>query len=557
MTLDGGALATSADLTSQRDIVLAGAGAISTAADTTFTFDGLFSGAGALTKTGAGTLLVTGDSSGFAGAVQVARGVLALEGTLGGDVTVDADARLEGAGQMAGLVNTGVVAPGRDGVFGALTVTGDYEGRGGVLEIEAALGGDASATDRLNIGGNAAGSTQLVVHNVGGLGAQTTEGIKIIDVAGASSGTFSLKGDYLFQGQQAVIAGAYGYRLYQGGVATPSDGDWYLRSSVLNPVDPIEPEGPLYQPGVPIYEAYGTNLQAINGLPTFQQRVGGRTWAQGADPASGGGWSRVEGVRTRGNAAVSTSQAEQDLDSWKLQMGFDKVVAEAAWGGRLIAGVTAHYAEANSQIRSLFGNGVLETNGYGVGATLSWQGQAGLYLDSQAQVSWYQSDLESTVLGRLVTGNGGQGEAFSVEAGQRLPLTDKVSITPQAQLLYSNVRFDGFADAADAEVSLDRGESLKTRLGLSLDQHEAWEGGRGHVYAVANLSYEWMDPSRVDVSGASFEHANERLWGEVGIGFSATWSPGVTFFGETAVNSAIEDSESRSFRANAGVRIAF
>lgn len=557
VTLDGGALATTADLTSQRDIVLAGAGAISTAADTTFTFDGLFSGSGALTKTGAGTLLVTGDSSGFAGAVQVARGLLALEGTLGGDVTVDADARLEGAGQMAGLVNTGVVAPGRDGVFGALTVTGDYEGRGGVLEIEAALGGDASATDRLNIGGNAIGSTQLVVHNVGGLGAQTTEGIKIIDVAGASSGTFSLKGDYLFQGQQAVIAGAYGYRLYQGGVATPFDGDWYLRSSVLNPVDPIEPEGPLYQPGVPIYEAYGTNLQAINGLPTFQQRVGGRTWAQGADPASGGGWSRVEGVRTRGNAAVSTSQAEQDLDSWKLQMGFDKVVAEAAWGGRLIAGVTAHYAEANSQIRSLFGNGVLETNGYGVGATLSWQGQAGLYLDSQAQVSWYQSDLESTVLGRLVTGNGGQGEAFSVEAGQRLPLTDKVSITPQAQLLYSNVRFDGFADAADAEVSLDRGESLKTRLGLSLDQHEAWEGGRGHVYAVANLSYEWMDPSRVDVSGASFEHANERLWGEVGIGFSATWSLGVTFFGETAVNSAIEDSESRSFRANAGVRIAF
>lgn len=555
--LDGGVLATSADMTSRRDIVLAGAGTVLTATDTTFAFDGLFSGAGVLTKAGAGVLEVTGDSKGFTGGIRVSQGVVALQGSLGGGVGVAGGARLEGVGQMTGLSNAGVVAPGRDGVFGALTVTGDYEGLGGMLEIEAALGDDASATDRLSIGGSTTGSTQVVVRNVGGLGAQTSGGIKIIDVAGASGGTFSLKGDYLFQGEQAVIGGAYGYRLYQGGVATPSDGDWYLRSSLLNPADPIEPEGPLYQPGVPIYEAYGANLQAINGLPTFQQRVGGRTWAEGAGPASGGGWSRIEGVRTRGNAAVSTSQAEQELDSWKLQMGFDKVVAEAVWDGRLIAGVTAHYGEANSRVRSLFGNGVLETNGYGVGATLSWQGQAGLYLDGQAQVSWYQSDLESTVLGSLVTGNGGQGEAFSVEAGQRLPLTDKVSITPQAQLLYSNVRFDGFADAADAQVSLDRGESLKSRLGLSVDQHEIWEGGRGHVYAVANISYEWMDPSRVDVSGALIEHANERLWGEVGVGFSATWSPGVTFFGETAVNAALEDSESRSFRANAGVRIAF
>ncbi|WP_338576687.1 autotransporter-associated beta strand repeat-containing protein [Brevundimonas olei] len=557
VTLDGGALATSADMTSRRDIVLAGAGTISTAADTTFTFDGLFSGANILTKTGEGVLEVTGDSRGFTGGVRVMQGILGLQGTMGGGVNVAAGARLEGGGRMASLGNAGVVAPGREGVFGALTVTGGYEGLGGLLEIETALGGDASPTDRLVIGGNAVGTTEVVVINRDGLGGQTVEGVKIIEVGGTSTGAFTLRGDYKFDGSAAVIAGAYGYRLHQGGVSTPNDGDWYLRSSLLNPVNPVEPEGPLYQPGVPIYEAYGANLQAINSLPTFQQRVGGRTWAQGADSASGGGWSRVEGVRTRGNAAVSTSQSEQDINSWKVQMGFDKVVAQAAWGGRLIAGVTAHYAEANSQIRSLFGSGVLETNGHGVGATLSWQGQTGLYLDSQAQVSWYQSDLESTVLGRLVTGNGGQGEAFSVEGGRRLPITDKVSITPQAQLIYSKVRFDGFADAADAEVSLDRGESLKTRLGLSIDQHEAWESGRGHVYAVANISYEWMDPSRVDVSGTLIEHADERLWGEVGIGFSATWRPGVTFFGETAVTSALEDGDSRSFRANAGVRIAF
>src|SRR3546814_18817735 len=66
--------------------------------------------------------------------------------------------------------------------------------------------------------GATSGDTQVSVINRGGLGAPTIEGIKIVDVAGASNGTFALDGDYVFNGEQAVIAGAYGYRMYQGGV---------------------------------------------------------------------------------------------------------------------------------------------------------------------------------------------------------------------------------------------------------------------------------------------------------------------------------------------------
>lgn len=35
------------------------------------------------------------------------------------------------------------------------------------------------------------------------------------------------------EGSPAVVVGAYGCRLYKGGVATPADGDWYLRSALL------------------------------------------------------------------------------------------------------------------------------------------------------------------------------------------------------------------------------------------------------------------------------------------------------------------------------------
>ena len=50
------------------------------------------------------------------------------------------------------------------------------------------------------------------------------------------------------------------------------DGDWYLRSSLVNPdpgspVPPPVPAGPLYQPGVPLYENYAQVLLGMNDLP--------------------------------------------------------------------------------------------------------------------------------------------------------------------------------------------------------------------------------------------------------------------------------------------------
>lgn len=122
---------------------------------------------------------------------------------------------------ITSLDNAGIVrtsgAPGT-----TLTLTGNYIGDNGTLHLNTALGGDASITDRMVVQGSTVGPSNLKISNVGGSGAPTTEGIKVIDVAGASNGAFTLQGDYVFQGQQAVVGGAYAYRLYQGGVNTPA-----------------------------------------------------------------------------------------------------------------------------------------------------------------------------------------------------------------------------------------------------------------------------------------------------------------------------------------------
>jgi fibronectin-binding autotransporter adhesin len=560
VTLDGGALETSADITSARGIVVASEGAVATAADTIFTYDGLLSGGGTLTKAGAGTWLMTADNNGFAGSTAVAAGTLAVQGRLGGAVSVGSAGRLEGAGRVGSIVNAGTVAPGRDAI-GSLTVAGDYTGRGGTLEIEAELGGDASQADRLIVGGATSGSTRVTVINRGGLGAQTVEGIKIIDVAGASNGSFTLDGDYLFDGEQAVVAGAYGYRLYKNGIATPQDGDWYLRSALL--YGPGEPEGPLYQPGVPVYEAYAGALQSLNRLPTLQQRVGNRSWA--ASPIAGAGlWGRFESERQRPEALVSTSGADRKVDQWQAQLGLDAVLTQRSDGAALVGGLTAHYGKADSAVTSIFGDGTIDTQGYGVGATMTWYGPKGFYVDGQVKLSWFDSDLESNILGSLARGNKGDGQAFGLELGKQTPIGRNLSITPQVQMIYAKVDFDRFADPSDAAVSAAKGESLKTRWGLAIDHQTSWKGRAGdtrrtRLYTAMNLSYEWLDGAEADVSGTPIVNRDHRLSGELGLGGSYSWGDDrFTLYTEVSGDTAIADfGAGYNLKGTAGFRVRF
>jgi fibronectin-binding autotransporter adhesin len=548
VSLNGATLRTTADMSSARTLAFDGDGTLDVNDGTTLTWNGALSGAGGLTKAGVGTLVLTADNSTFGAATRLNAGTLAVDGMLGGPVTIQTGARLEGTGQVGSVTSSGTIAPGHGGV-GTLTIVGDYVANAGTLEIESG----AAGIDRLVVTGATSGTTQVTLTKRDGLGGATVgDGLKIVEVGGASNGTFALKGDYQFQGQAAVVAGAYGYRLYKGGLADPTDGDWYLRSALAADGNPAS--GPLYQPGVPVYEAYPQTLLALNGLSTLQQRVGERNWA-GGSPDSGV-WGRTEATRYRPDAAVSTSGADIGVDSWQMQGGTDITLRQGADGTALIAGLNARYGEANADVASVYGNGKIKTKGFGVGATLTWYGPQGYYVDGQAQFSWYDSDLKSSLLGKLADGNNGTGKAFSLEVGKRSELGGALSLTPQAQLAYSTVDFDRFADPAGAAVSLDKGDSLRSRLGLSLDWTKTGDAHRGHVYGIVDLSYEWLDGSRVDVSNTSLLHRDARLWGEAGVGGSLSWRGRVTLFGAVSADTAIKDFGD-SLKGNVGVQIAF
>jgi len=534
-----------------------------------YKFDAPLEGASGSVRHYAGTTVLTADNSNFVGQTLVLGGTLQVDRSLGGQVIADLQGRLTGNGAVASLENAGVVAPGQGENWGTLTVTGNYVGSGGTVEIKTSLGGDGSPTDRLVIQGDTSGKSFVRVVNRGGQGAQTVECIRIIEVRGRSEGVFTLIGDYTIEGEPAVTVGAYAYRLFKNSVSNPHDGNWYLRSQPINSDPGSEPE-PLYQPGVPLYESYAGVLQQLNRPDTLQQRTGGRVWTKREDAAElpqadngAGVWARIRAGHDKHATHGSTSGTAFSANSWALQAGADMVLAETE-AGRLVGGLSVQGGTASARVRSPHGNGTIDTTGFAVGATLTWYGANGFYADGQAQFSWYESDLHSATAGvDVVKGNRGKGHALSLEVGQRFALKDGWSLTPQAQFIYSSVDFDRFVDAFGVPVALKRGKQAAGRLGLAVNREAEWQGktGRMHadLYGIANLYHDFSGGSKVGVDTVGFRRDGHTLRGGLGFGGKLSWGDGrYAVYGEANLSTDLEHfGDGNAVTGTLGLRIAW
>lgn len=494
------------------------------------------------------------------------------------------------------------------GIFKTLTTT-NYIGINGKAVLNTFLGADASPSDRIVINGGAAtGQTALVINNAGGPGALTTDGVKVVRALNGGATTINAfflgNGDFVTEdGQNAKIAGAFAYTLHRSAVTRGTDvygedetaDDWYLRSVLVTP-EPVPVPVRRLNPGVPIYEAYPATLLILNRLPTMAQRTGNRYWREQApaqtmfckDPAQnfkctpnveqnayyqdgvttivGGNsvWGRIEGLHGRQKPDVTTSLTDYDYNLWKLQAGVDGQFYESD-AGKLIGGLTAHYGRVSTDVSSIFGRGRIDTKGYGFGGTLTWYGTNEVYLDAQGQLTWFNSDLYSdTLRNSLANGNKGSGYALSLEGGKRITLNESWTLTPQAQLTWSSVRFDSFTDPFDARVSRDNGDSLKGRLGLAVGREHSWKDNadqisRTQVYGIVNLSNEFLNGTRVDVSGEKFVSRADRPTGGIGLGGIYSWANDkYALSGEINADTGLKNfSRSYEIGGTLGLRIKF
>lgn len=395
------------------------------------------------------------------------------------DISIDASSiwNVTGDSNATGAIaNSGLIhfLPRSDG-YTTLTV-GSYSGSAGSrIGFNTYLGADNSPSNLLVInGGQAGGTTSLLVTNTGGPGEQTVaDGIRLVQVTNGGTTTTDA-----FSLGQRVAAGAYEYQLFRGG-STESN-EWFLRSHIIDTATgptTEEPEIPLYRPEVALYAPIPAiaRQMGLATLGTLHERVGEEENLRGVQESRiyvNGAWGRVFGqhLSNRWGGSVETS-AKGDLTGF--QTGLDILRRTTESGHRDHAGLYFAYSNYNSSSVRGFAKGIqdltvgeLTLKGPSVGAYWTHFGPTGWYLDAVVQGSWYDADATSAYNAGLSTN--ATGYTASLEAGYPIHFgeDDRWLIEPQAQIVYQDVSVDGSHDQYSS-VNWDAGKAWTGRLGAS------------------------------------------------------------------------------------------
>lgn len=468
---------------------------------------------GQLDVSARGNVIVGGDVIATTGSLinlDLADGSL-LQGAMrnGNTMSVDSTSRwlITGNSDMTNLHLAGTAAFASPGDAGpkTLTVRGDYVGQNGTIVLNTYMGDDTSPTDKLVIdGGHASGTTGLVVLQTGGGGAQTQQGIRVVEAVNGGTtdaGAFTLdpRSDGYRQGKGTLAAGAYDYALQRGTASVPTtrtgapSDDWYLvsASNVPPPEDPSSPgEGesgatPAPDPIAPTSPvrpevgAYFGNRYAAQTLMqhTLRDRQGQATDPYAASAQAGGegtGWARIVGTESR-----RSSDGGLRLDDARrlIHVGSDLARWDVGAQGSVRAGVMGAYGSATNWSKTTLGSARGTVEGYSAGAYATWFGHkdqlSGPYVDAWLAYGGFRNTVGG---GGLATESYRSGVwNTSLETGYSLPVFDngltRLFVEPQAQLLYTRYNAGDHTEAGNTIVSNQGVSSVTTRLGVRVHGH--------------------------------------------------------------------------------------
>ncbi|ENF1857681.1 fibronectin-binding autotransporter adhesin ShdA [Salmonella enterica subsp. enterica serovar Infantis] len=575
-------------------------------------------GAGKLTLSGAntytgdtnvqeGTLWLAGDGTiGEVGSQQAVN--VASDATFGGSNGTTVNGKVTNEGTLVfgdseetgaiftlngDLINMGTMTSGSSSSTpgNTLYVDGNYTGNGGSLYLNTVLGDDDSATDKLVITGDASGTTDLYINGIGD-GAQTTNGIEVVDVGGVStSDAFVLKNE--------VNASLYTYRLYWN----ESDNDWYLASKAqsddddsggddtpsdggddggnvtppddggdggnVTPPDDGGDGGDVTPPdhGGDVAPQYRADIGAYMGNQWMARNLQMQTLydREGSQyrNADGSVWARFKAGKAESEAV--SGNIDMDSNYSQFQLGGDIL----AWGNgqqSVTVGVMASYINADTDStgnRGADGSQFTSSgnvDGYNLGVYATWFGDAqthsGAYVDSWYQYGFYNNSVESGDAGSESYDS--TANAVSLETGYRYDIAlsngNTVSLTPQAQVVWQNYSADSVKDNYGTRIDGQDGDSWTTRLGLRVDG-KLYKGSRTVIQPFAEAN--WLHTSD-DVS-VSFDDATVKQdlpanRAELKVGLQADidkqWSVRAQVAGQTGSNDFGDLNGSLNLRYN-------
>ena len=398
-----------------------------------------------------------------------------------------------------------------------LTVTGNYIGNNGTLVLNSVLGDDSSPTDKLVVNGDTSGHTNVAINNLGGQGAQTIQGIEIVQVDGNSVGTFG--------NSARIVAGAFDYFVRSGSTITGADAkNWYLVSDITPPdVDPTPDPTPDI---IPIYRpeagSYMANMAAASKL--FNLRLEDREGR--AENSSM--WLRQQGNRTK--FRDSSGQIKTATNTYVIQGGGEVAQTQFSNTDRLGLGLMLGYGKSDSESGNSHSgyNSKGKVDGYSGGVYATWYQDAntlnGLYVDSWVQYSMLNGEVDGDRLsGESYDMN---GFSVSVESGYRMPVyqgeNGNVFVTPQAQITWNGIKADDHTEANGTRVTSEGNNNVQTRLGVKLSRDGVNDIDKGSdklftVYTEVNWLHN-TEQAGAMMDGVSIKQSGNTNVGELKVG---------------------------------------
>ncbi|RSW80892.1 autotransporter outer membrane beta-barrel domain-containing protein [Klebsiella aerogenes] len=433
-------------------------------------------------------------------------GILAAWNAVEGNATL----RTSGVDTINGNVtNSGtlLLSAADNSVGNNFTINGDYTGSAGSqIVMNSTLGEDSAPTDHLSITGSSYGQSGVSIANIGGLGAQTVNGMEIVSVGSNSEAQLTLS--------KPVVAGAYEYGLYQH-----DNGNWYLESKATpsdDPSDDTDDGDSGSDSGTD--GGSGTDGDSDNGSNTDN---GGQSAPEVMAPEVGaylGNYLAAQSMflHKRDDRDQLTFRNEDNLNTWMyvkgryhendaggdkvsydttttvLQVGsdfmskpMDKGILRA--GGMFGAGQAKTDSDAKHNVRDAQG----KVDGFNVGLYATWQEdpklRLGSYIDTWASYSWYNNTVTSN---RNNEKYDSKGFAASIEVGHAWVIPSDNArtwkIEPQAQMIYSYLDQENHTDPDGVRVTTLDNNSLFGRLGVKSSYFEQQDVKAWQPYVAVN-----------------------------------------------------------------------
>jgi outer membrane autotransporter protein len=489
-------------------------------------------------------------------------GLMIGDGSAGTGITIDADGSLRlanGSTTLSGLSNAGVLSLQNGAAGDTLTIAGDFTATSGSLLLDVALGDDSSLADIFQVTGDASGTTIISINNVGGLGAETLDGIEIVQVAGTDTGSYVLAGTSTNgAGEQIVSVGGFDYSLI-----IQADGNIAL-ASVAGPIVPVVPtDGPAF-------DAIPSLLLSLNNLSDLRSRTTGRvtgtvdvsqnrlSFGESATPIANPLWFKISGSKSSIATVTSGSGvSDVDTDAYNIMAGMDVPII-ATDSGTLTGGVNVFFGNASTTLITATDAIAIDTNSKGFGLTATWVDHSGFYVDGQIQYANMGSDIDDATTGSIASDVASTGVSASIEAGRSFDISPGMVLTPHAQLVYNKISTDSFVSPTSGAVAFDTMESTSARIGVSLDKAITTATGNGTIYGMFNIANEFDTDNVVSVGGFDLDHKIEDTSVVIGIGGTFQWDDRVEFSGSIDYATGLADlGNSQQVSGSIGVRIAF